>query len=296
MLDPISSVVVVTYNSSETIIDTLESIKIQNNRKFIEIVVSDDCSNDNTVEIVNDWLSANNQIFNSVVLLENDKNLGITKNFNKAVKRAKGQFIKLLAGDDQLFSSNSIEAYVREIGSKQIIFSPVSIFGCSDSEYFSKKEIDKFKSFLTFNEKGRKGAVFYNSPLAPKITGSFFRKQLLADMGFFDEKYRMMEDYPFMLNVFKNHYEDICYYDKQLFNYRLRPAFSPEFNLSKRKIEHVYYLNKFRKDTVLPLLYKEGYFKLFTLTYIRMVLSKYEIKSQFFGKFIFNLRRVLNRN
>ena len=47
---PLVSVVIITYNSEKTIIETLESIKNQT-YKNIELIISDDFSKDNTVEI-----------------------------------------------------------------------------------------------------------------------------------------------------------------------------------------------------------------------------------------------------
>ena len=49
------SVVVLAYRSADTIIETLESIKKQTYPK-IELIVTDDCSPDNTVEVVENWI------------------------------------------------------------------------------------------------------------------------------------------------------------------------------------------------------------------------------------------------
>ena len=59
------SVVVVTYNSSDFILETLESIS-HLNWKEIELIVTDDCSKDDTVEICRDWLKQNGQRFLSI--------------------------------------------------------------------------------------------------------------------------------------------------------------------------------------------------------------------------------------
>ena len=281
MANKITSVVVVTYNSSETIIETLESIKIQDYRKYIEVVVSDDCSTDNTVDIIKDWFFRNELFLSSVVLIENIKNSGITKNFNKAIRSSSGEYIKILAGDDALLSISSIRTYIENIREKQIVFSPVAIFGCGDSIELSKHESYKFSNFLEMNERDKKGSVFANSVYSPKITGVFFRRQLLMNMGLFDENYPMMEDYPFIVKIFERHYEDIVFLNKQLYNYRVRGNFLENFFVSKRKIDHVRSLNKYRKKEALPLLFKNCYFNLFFTTCIKMILSNLEIKNIF---------------
>ena len=52
------SVVVITYNSSQTVVETLDSIKTQTYQN-IELIVSDDCSSDNTVEVVQNGIDEN---------------------------------------------------------------------------------------------------------------------------------------------------------------------------------------------------------------------------------------------
>ena len=53
--DILVSVVVITYNSEKYILETLESIKTQS-YKNLELIISDDCSKDDTVMICRDWL------------------------------------------------------------------------------------------------------------------------------------------------------------------------------------------------------------------------------------------------
>ena len=48
-----------TYNGSKYIIKQLDSLKNQS-RKIDELVICDDCSTDNTVELVNDYIKSNN--------------------------------------------------------------------------------------------------------------------------------------------------------------------------------------------------------------------------------------------
>ncbi|HBA5772773.1 TPA: glycosyltransferase, partial [Escherichia coli] len=50
------TITVISYNSSATISDTLNSILQQTyNKKNIEVIISDDASKDNTLLIANDW-------------------------------------------------------------------------------------------------------------------------------------------------------------------------------------------------------------------------------------------------
>ena len=59
------SVIIVTYNSGKYVLETLESVKQQTYKK-IELIVTDDHSNDDTVEICQNWLNQNNKYFSFV--------------------------------------------------------------------------------------------------------------------------------------------------------------------------------------------------------------------------------------
>ena len=101
MNNDLISVIVHAYNSADTIIDTLESIKRQSYSR-IELIVSDDASTDNTVEITKRWLVQNNYFFEKSTVVKHKSNMGITKHLTESVKLAHGKWIKTIAGDDML--------------------------------------------------------------------------------------------------------------------------------------------------------------------------------------------------
>lgn len=100
--DPLVSIYSLTYNSSDTILETLESIK-NLTYENIELVVSDDASKDNTVEICSKWIEQNKSRFKRTKLLTVPNNTGIANNFHRAIKECKGEWFKGIAGDDALF-------------------------------------------------------------------------------------------------------------------------------------------------------------------------------------------------
>ena len=67
------SIIVITYNSAKYVLETLESARAQTYQN-IELIISDDGSQDNTVEMCKDWLSENNKCFVSTELLTVEKN------------------------------------------------------------------------------------------------------------------------------------------------------------------------------------------------------------------------------
>ena len=70
------SIITAVYNAEKTIGNTIDSILSQT-YKNIRLIISDDASKDNTVEIIKEYQKKDNRI----ILYEQEKNLGYIKNF-----------------------------------------------------------------------------------------------------------------------------------------------------------------------------------------------------------------------
>lgn len=94
-MNPKFSILIPTYNGAEVIGETLRSILSQSFRNF-EIIVQDDASTDNTVEVI--------RAFNDqrISIYRNEKNLGYSRNLDSLSKRAAGDIIYLMGQDDIL--------------------------------------------------------------------------------------------------------------------------------------------------------------------------------------------------
>lgn len=102
-MEKLVSVPVLTYNAAEFVVETLESIFNQTYKK-IELIVSDDCSKDQTVAIVNEWCSEARvkERFSNIKIITVPKNTGIPANFNRCAKACSGEWMKMISGDDAL--------------------------------------------------------------------------------------------------------------------------------------------------------------------------------------------------
>lgn len=127
--EPLVSISIITYNSSKYIIEALEGVKAQT-YKNIELIVSDDCSTDGTVDIVREWIYKNQSRFFRTLLLTVDKNTGPIANENRARKECHGEWTKETAGDDVLLPT-CIEdniSYVEKYPDAKVIVSNSIIF------------------------------------------------------------------------------------------------------------------------------------------------------------------------
>ena len=126
---PLVSIAVVTYNSGKTVLDTLESIAAQTYQN-IELIISDDCSKDDTVAICRAWLDSHGSRFARTELLQAEVNRGVCVNANKGRFAATGEWQMGLAGDDILLPnclSDNMD-YVEKHPDSSIIFSYMKIY------------------------------------------------------------------------------------------------------------------------------------------------------------------------
>lgn len=128
-MEPLVSIAIATYNHEDFIKETIESC-LNQTYKNIEIIIGDDVSKDNTVNIL---LEYKRKYSDKIKLLLNEKNLGITKNINNILKNCNGKYIALLGGDDR-FLPTKIEKQVKFLENN-----PKKIFCFHDIRVFENK-------------------------------------------------------------------------------------------------------------------------------------------------------------
>lgn len=222
MKEPLVSVPVITYNSSEYIIEGLESIKAQT-YKNIELIISDDCSTDNTVELCREWLDKNKHCFVRVELVTTDKNTGVAGNCNRAVRACQGEWIKGLSGDDR-FLPNTIERYIRfayENPQASIIFGKFLFFGSDDNYVKESRELYESLFYPKIRLEQSKQYIEDLKSLFVPGPGLMYKKSLWENVGGYDERYPFCEEDPFMHNTLKAGYR-IYFLDEEVYGYQIR--------------------------------------------------------------------------
>jgi alpha-1,3-rhamnosyltransferase len=221
------SVCVTTYNSGKTVLATLDSILDQSYHR-LELIVSDDCSTDDTIAICRKWLEAHKDRFEKITVLTSGKNGGVAVNLNKAIRATSGEWVKTIAGDDLLmpdcitdnmdFVSNHEEA--------GIIFSRML--------YFTEENGDRVLS--DYSKPDRESLSFFNeSPMEQYkklllscrfIPGvSNFQKRSFALEHPYPEEYSFCEDWPHWTHLAKSGIP-LLYFDKETVLYRLNGSLS----------------------------------------------------------------------
>lgn len=243
---PLVSVPVITYNSSKTVVETLDSIYAQTYPN-IELIVSDDCSQDNIVEIVREWIDKHKERFVRTELITADKNTGISANLNRAEAACQGEWVKSIAGDDLLMPNCIMDCvdYVLE--------KPETIFLFGKYEVFSENQVwaDSINQGLDFSffNKTREEQLHIllfdgNKICAPTLFYNRLRAKELEVCN--DVRIPQLEDYPKWINLLKKGVR-FHFIDKQIVLYRIGMGISTNVRQSlqyykSNRLMHYYYL------------------------------------------------------
>lgn len=95
---PLVSFIIISFKQEKFIRESIRSA-LKQTYEQLEIIISDDCSPDNTFSIIEDELN-NYRGFHKILLNRNPTNIGLVRNLEKAVSLATGDLLVIQAGDD----------------------------------------------------------------------------------------------------------------------------------------------------------------------------------------------------
>ena len=105
---PLISVIILTYNHEDFIAKAIEGVYMQNTNIPIELIVSNDCSTDNTDLIIKELIKKCPENID-FKYFKNEKNLGATPNFYWALKQTTGDYLTFCEGDDYWSSPEKLQ-------------------------------------------------------------------------------------------------------------------------------------------------------------------------------------------
>jgi len=230
------SVVIPTYNRYRLTKRAILSVLNQTCKNY-EIIVVDDGSSDETAKLKDEF----------DIRYIYQENRGVSSARNQGIKAAKGEWIAFLDSDDEWMSDKL---------QKQIEFfkKNPSIKFCHTGETWIRegKEV-KYPKRL----KKPSGWCFYDNLQTCKIAPSsvILHKNILNDVGLFDESKNVCEDYDMWLRVSKK-------YEIGLINKKLISKYAGYDQLSKTitfiDLHHIYSLLKFKEDKIVrDVIYKK---------------------------------------
>jgi glycosyltransferase involved in cell wall biosynthesis len=169
----------------------------------IEWIVSDDGSENFPREKIEDYIR-NHRSSNVVEykILRNEVNKGTVKNYNGAIKESSGEFIIPLSQDDVFYDSHVVSRIMKIFATCQydVIGGTRAAINYSGKIVGFMPHIVDRKTILSWNTPEKQHAAFIAGRSLNMASGCVLslRKSTLEKMGYFDEKYYLFEDGPFI--------------------------------------------------------------------------------------------------
>ncbi|UQD57404.1 glycosyltransferase [Flavobacterium sp. K5-23] len=197
--NPKISVIIPCYNNEKTIIDTVKSV-IDQEYTSIEIIIINDGSTDNSLDIVTNYISKNNLD----IILINQKNTGASKARNNGALQASGKYLLFLDADD-IISKCYLRKCIQHLEQDKtlnIVYSGAEYFGARKGPW--KLPEYSISNFLESN----------CIPVSAVIKRDVFNK-----VGGFDENLIYTEDWELWIKIIKD-FGGVYKINEPLFFYR----------------------------------------------------------------------------
>lgn len=180
--EPKVQVCVPCYNCEDTIARTLKSI-IKQSYKNLEIIVVDNCSTDNSINVIETVIE--NIDKPKIQLVRNESNIGGCGNFNKCLNLANAEYVCIYHSDD-MYKPNIVEEQVRFMESHKdvaLVFTAADIIDDDDIVCGSFTIPEKYaqNGLLGFKEIYSSIVECGNIMLCPS---AMFRKKAISDFKF----------------------------------------------------------------------------------------------------------------
>ena len=219
------SIITVTYNSLHTLKDAYASLCAQTFAQW-EWVVQDGGSSDGTQQ----WLEG---LADARISLISEKDAGIYDALNKAVRRAKGEWIGLLHSDDLYPNNDVLQEVVAVMDGNDAIYGDLKYVQASDTQ-----------QVLRHWQSGDFSLTLLHKGWMPPHPTLFLRKEVYAQAGEFDTQFKIAADYDFILRVFQLAHLKIHYLPQVLMLMRQGGASSKVSNLVAKSKEDLRIMRK----------------------------------------------------
>ncbi len=227
MEKPLVSICIPAYNNADYITETMDSIMNQTYPN-IELIVVDDGSKDSTWEVINEYkinyeknkLANNPNVNRTIRLYKNEKNLGMSGNWNHSLELCTGKYLKLVCADDLMDPDlTETEVNIMENDDEVLCVSSDTRFVDLNGDlkgyyrrYHKNKKID--------GKKAVKYSAFTRNYLGAPAA-NLFRKDVYDKIGGFDPSFVFIVDYDFYMRIYCSGKVYILH-DKPLNYFRIR--------------------------------------------------------------------------
>lgn len=181
------SIITATFNSGETIRDTLESVLSQIYPDFEHIIV-DGKSHDDTIAICREY----EKKYDGRLRIISERDKGIYDAMNKGLRMASGEIVGILNSDDFYSNPNVLSTIAEEFDRKDID----AVYG--DIHFVVPNELTKCVRYYSSRFFQRWMMVFGYQPAHPSF---YCRRECYEQYGLFDTSFKIAADFENMLRL-----------------------------------------------------------------------------------------------
>lgn len=224
-MEPFVTIITPTYNLLENNLaddfNLLISLLDLQTYPNIEHLVIDNASNDGTIEMLKNYKNLGFFKFYS------ERDTGKFNAYNKGVMRAKGKYVAFLSCDD----------FIHDITS---IYDIVNVLEANNADFSFAPAYCRHPDGFVFLFAPAMHNAFQVMPCARQAM--FFKKSMIEKENYFDEKFKTMSDFDFIMRIIMKGYKPV-YFDGNYVTYKLgtKPLQNPQ--RSDEESKAIYYKN-----------------------------------------------------
>ena len=275
--NPLVSICIPVYNDEVNIKYAIESIINQTYQNW-ELIITDDCSKDGTLQVIKSYTDPR------IIVIENEKNIGLSGNWNAVVKHAKGEYVKLLPSDD-LIAPDCIEKQLEIFLSGK--FPSVALVTCNrkiiddNGDQIMIRKLPFNRHGLIRSRKAMLMNLLYGANQIGEPGAGLCKRNVFAQVGYYDTTNNYMIDVDFWLRVLLT--GDLYVIPELLASFRITNTKDSCTNVSYKQYAKLWrkFAKKFHEDNrfkINNLQYYVCYVNVYIVQVLKTVVMKYYLK------------------
>jgi glycosyltransferase involved in cell wall biosynthesis len=194
---PLVTAIVLCYNHSRFVTQALDGVKAQTYGN-IQLLVIDDCSTDDSAEVIQRWIAENSV---QCTFVRHEKNMGLCRSLNEAVSLSRGDYIELVAADDVWLphkTAMQVELLQKSPQTTGVAYTDALQID-EAGNVLPKHFIEDHRRSLTAAPRGNVHEILWRGNFIPAMA-TLVRAEVYKTVGGYDESLAY-EDWDFWLRV-----------------------------------------------------------------------------------------------
>lgn len=250
------SIITLTYNNWRIMKKAISSVLKQkiDNKYIVEYIIVDDGTADFDITHVQSLLDETE--FQTKIIV-NSKNIGTVASFNNAIKESIGDIVIPLSADDEFYADNVVNDIAVSFNKhKSLVVTGIRVPSVDGIEL---EPLPPKKLRNLFNSKSGllKRLLIHGNFISGAST--YYHKKIFQQVGFFDESYTLLEDYPFYIECLRRGF-NIDFLDKPVIKYgingisssiNMHPTLLSDYKILNSRLLKGFKLSTFEKRRII---------------------------------------------